>query len=100
LASPVPIYLFRANDLSVAAEIVTVGLAKDYHCKNSAAGFWVYDYRLQRILAVQAESRLINDALYAEIRYRRAELENRAMINGVMQKAGIDAAEELAANTP
>jgi hypothetical protein len=55
---------------------------------------------LQRILPVQAESRLINDALYAEIRYRRAELENRAMINGVMQKAGIDASKELAANTP
>jgi len=55
---------------------------------------------LQRILPVQAESRLLNDARYAEIRYRRAELENRATINGVMQKAGIDASKGLAANTP
>jgi len=91
---------YRVERETQAAEIVTVGLAKDYHYKNSAVGLWVYDYRLQRIFRVQAESRMINDSLYAEVWYRRAELENRATINAAMQKAGIDASKGLAANTP
>jgi hypothetical protein len=91
---------YRVERETQPTEIVTVGLAKDYHYKNSAAGSWIYDYRLKRIFRVQAESRMINDSLYADVWYRRAELENRAMINAAMRKAGIDASKGLAANTP
>jgi hypothetical protein len=81
-------------------EIVTTGLAKDYHYKNSAVGLWINDYRLRRIFRVQPESQLINDSLYADAWYRRAELENRAAISGMLKKAGVDAVKGFAAQDP
>jgi hypothetical protein len=91
---------YRVERQNEPSEIVKIGLAKDYQYKDSAIGLWINDYRLHRIFRVQPESRLINDSMYAEVWYRRAELENRAAIAGVLNKAGIDAGKGLAAQNP
>src|SRR5579863_3000440 len=77
---------YRVERENRPTEIVKIGLAKDYHYKNSAIGFWIHDYRLHRIFRVQPESGLMNDSIYAEVWYRRAEIENRAAITNVMNK--------------
>jgi hypothetical protein len=69
--------VYRVEREAAPAETVTIGLAKDYHYKNSGVGLWISDYRLHRIFRVQPESGLINDSLYAEAWVRGAELENR-----------------------
>jgi hypothetical protein len=81
-------------------ETVDIGLAKDYHYKNSAVGLWINDYRLRRIFRLLPASQLINDSMYADVWYRRAELENRAAITGALKKAGIDAGNGFAAQNP
>jgi hypothetical protein len=91
---------YRVERDSVPPETVTVGLAKDYHYKNSAIGLWINDYRLHRIFRVQPGSQLINDSLYADAWVRGAELENRAMISGMLNKAGVDASKGMAAQDP
>ncbi len=69
---------YRVERDNAPTEIITIGLAKDYHFKHSALGLSVYDYRARRIFRVSAESKFTNDSLYADVWYRRAELENRA----------------------
>jgi hypothetical protein len=91
---------YRVERENQPAEIVKIGLAKDYHYKNSAVGLLIHDYRLHRIFRFQPESGLMNDSMYAEVWYRRAELENRAAINGAMNKAGIDVSKGFAAQNP
>jgi len=91
---------YRVERENQPTEIVKIGLAKDYHYKNSAIGFWIHDYRLHRIFRVQPESGLINDSIYAEVWGRRAEVENRAAITNAMNKAGIDASKGFAAQNP
>jgi hypothetical protein len=91
---------YRVERENQPTEIVKIGLAKDYHYKNSAVGLWIHDYRLHRIFRLQPESGLINDSIYAEVWYRRAELENRAAITNAMNKAGIDASKGFAAQNP
>jgi SOS response regulatory protein OraA/RecX len=92
--------VYRVEREAAPAETVTIGLAKDYHYKNSGVGLWINDYRLHRIFRVQPESGLINDSLYAEAWVRGAELENRAFIASALTKAGIDAGKGLAAQNP
>jgi SOS response regulatory protein OraA/RecX len=91
---------YRVERDSAPPETITVGLAKDYHYKNSAAGFWINDYRLHRIFRVQPGSQLIDDSLYADAWVRGAELENRAMISAMLKKAGVDASKGMAAQDP
>ncbi|HWJ36160.1 MAG TPA: hypothetical protein VNR70_12880 [Steroidobacteraceae bacterium] len=91
---------YRVERDSTPPETVTIGLAKDYHYKNSAVGLWINDYRLRRIFRVQPDSRLINDSLYANAWVRGAELENRAMLEDVLKKAGVDPSKGLAAQNP
>jgi hypothetical protein len=91
---------YRMERDSAPTDTITIGLAKDYHYKNSALGLWVYDYRLRRIFRVSSESSFTNDSLYAEVWYRRAELENRAIINAALGKAGVDVSKGLAAQDP
>jgi hypothetical protein len=91
---------YRVDRENRPPETIDVGLAKDYHYKNSANGLVIDDYRLQRIFRSTPEARLINDSIYAEVWYRRAELENRAAINGMLKKAGVDAGKGLAAQDP
>ena len=81
-------------------EIVSIGVAKDYHYKNSAIGLWINDYRLRRIFRLTADSQLINDSMYADVWYRRAELENRVAITDALKKAGVDAGKGFAAQDP
>ncbi len=83
---------YRVERENHPPETVDMGLAKDYHYKNSPGGLVIDDYRLRRIFRVSPESQLTNDSLYAEVWYRRAELENRAGINAMLKKAGVDAA--------
>src|SRR5579863_5113925 len=90
---------YRVERENQPTEIVKIGLAKDYHYKNSAIGFWIHDYRLHRIFRAQPDG-LMNDSIYAEVWYRRAELENRAAITNAMNKAGIDASKGFAAQNP
>jgi hypothetical protein len=91
---------YRVERETVAPETVIIGLAKDYHYKNSAAGFSINDYRLHRILHLESDGRFINDSLYAEVWFRAAELENRAIIMSALDKAGIDGAKGFAAQNP
>jgi SOS response regulatory protein OraA/RecX len=91
---------YRVERDSAPPETVTVGLAKDYHYKNSAVGLWINDYRLHRIFRVQPDSQLINDSLYADAWVRGAELDNRAIISAVLKKAGVDASKGMAAQDP
>jgi SOS response regulatory protein OraA/RecX len=91
---------YRVERDSAPPETVTVGLAKDYHYKDSAAGLWINDYRLHRIFRVQPGSQLINDSLYADAWVRGAELENRAMISTMLKKAGVDSSKGMAAQDP
>jgi hypothetical protein len=91
---------YRVERESAPDETVTIGLAKDYHYKNSALGLSVYDFRSHRIFRVSTESKFTNDSLYAEVWYRRAELENRATIKAALEKAGIDASKGFAAQDP
>jgi hypothetical protein len=90
---------YRVQRAATPAESVTIGLAKDYHYRSSPAALTVYDYRARRILRVSAESQFINDSLYAEVWYRRAELENRAAIAAAL-KAGGDVGKGLLAQDP
>jgi hypothetical protein len=90
---------YRVEQNGGAADVVTIGLAKDYHYKNSALGLWIYDYRARRIFRV-SNLKFINDSMYAEVWYRRAELENRANINAMLSKAGVDASNGLTAQDP
>ena len=92
--------VYRVEREAAPAETVTIGLAKDYHYKNSSIGLWINDYRLHRIFRVQPGSGLINDSLFAEAWVRGAELENRAMIASALTKAGVDAGKGLAAQNP
>jgi hypothetical protein len=91
---------YRVERENQPSEIVKIGLAKDYQYKNSAIGLWIDDYRLRRIFRLQPESQFINDSMYAAVWYRRAELENRAVITGALKKAGIDAGKGFAAQNP
>jgi hypothetical protein len=91
---------YRVERENQPTETVKIGLAKDYHYKNSVTGLLIHDYRLHRIFRLQPESGLMNDSIYAEVWYRRAELENRAAITNAMNKAGIDASKGFAAQNP
>jgi hypothetical protein len=91
---------YRVERVGAAAEMFTIGLAKDYHYRSSPLGLTVYDYRVRRIFRVSPNSQFINDSLYAEVWYRRAELENRAMIAAALSKSGIDVGKSLAAQDP
>ena len=91
---------YRVECAGAPAEIVTIGLAKDYHYRSSPPGLTVYDYRVRRIFRVSADSQFISDSLYAEVWYRRAELENRAAIATALNKAGVDAGKGLAGQDP
>jgi hypothetical protein len=83
-----------------AGELNTIGLAKDYHYRSSPLGLTIYDYRVRRIFRISPTSQFVNDSLYAEIWYRRAELENRAAIAGVLQAGKIDAAKSILPQDP
>jgi hypothetical protein len=91
---------YRVERENQPTELIKIGLAKDYYYKNSTIGLWIHDYRLHRIFRLQPDSGLINDSIYAEVWYRRAELENRAAITNAMNKAGIDASKGFAAQNP
>jgi hypothetical protein len=91
---------YRVERAGTPAESVTIGLAKDYHYKSSPFGLTVYDYRVRRIFRFSSETQFIDDSLYAEVWYRRAELENRAAIAAVLKKGGIEAGQGLAGQDP
>jgi hypothetical protein len=91
---------YRVERAAAPAEMVTIGLAKDYHYRSSPLGLTVYDYRVRRIFRVSSDSQFINDSLYAEVWYRRAELDNRAAIAAALNKGGIDVGKGLAGQDP
>jgi hypothetical protein len=91
---------YRVERAGTPEEIVTIGLAKDYHYKRAPPGLTVYDYRVRRIFRASAEGQFVNDSLYAEVWYRRAELENRAAIAAALHKGGIDVGKGLVAHDP
>jgi hypothetical protein len=91
---------YRVERAGTPAETVTIGLARDYHYRSSPLGLTVYDYRVRRIFRLSSGSQFVNDSLYAEVWYRRAELENRAMIAAALNKGGIDAGRTLPAQDP
>jgi hypothetical protein len=74
-------------------ESVTLGLSTDYHYRKSdSRGLSIVDYRLKRIFSVPKENNtVINNSLYADAWYRGAELVNRANINEMLAKAGVNA---------
>jgi hypothetical protein len=91
---------YRVERAGAPAELTTIGLSKDYHYRSSPPGLTVYDYRVRRIFRVSATPQFVNDSLYAEVWYRRMELENRAMLAAVLNKGGIDVGKSLAAQDP
>lgn len=91
---------YRVERPGSPPEAVTIGLARDYHYRNSNDGLWIYDYRLRRIFRTQPDRRVINDSLYADAWVRAAELENRAMIVGVLSAAGVAQPKALGSTQP
>jgi hypothetical protein len=91
---------YRVERDAAPTDTITIGLAKDYHYKNSPLGLWIYDYRLRRIFRVRGNSQYTNDSLYAEAWYRRAELENRAAIASMLGNAGVDAGAKFSPQDP
>ncbi len=93
---------YRIERPGEAAESVTLGLSTDYHYRKSDShGLVIVDYRLKRIFSVPNEnSGLTNNSLYADAWYRGAELVNRANINEILAKAGVNAPQGLHAQDP
>lgn len=91
---------YRVERENHPPETVDMGLAQDYHYRNSPSGLVINDYRLRRIFRLTPDSKFTNDSLYAEVWYRRAELENRVAINAMLNKAGVDPAKGIAAQNP
>jgi hypothetical protein len=93
---------YRIERPGEPAETVTLGLSTDYHYRMSdSRGLAIVDYRLKRIFRVPNENGgLINDSLYADAWYRGVELANRANINEILAKAGVNAPQGLHAQDP
>ncbi len=53
----------------------------------------LYDYKLRRIFELRADRRFIDNSLYADVWFRVAEAENRAMISRALQAGGVTDSE-------
>jgi hypothetical protein len=80
---------YRKEEPGKSAELVSFGIASDYHYINLADGIRIYDYKLRRIFWVRPAGNFINDSLYADVWYRAMELRNRVMLRGMLTGVGI-----------
>lgn len=91
---------YRIERSGLSTEIVTIGVARDYHYKITSGGIEIYDYRARRIFRVLPHGEFVNDSLHAEVWFRRAELESRAIIIGSLNGAALGASQDVAAQDP
>ncbi|HEY4341231.1 MAG TPA: hypothetical protein VGM97_14905 [Steroidobacteraceae bacterium] len=71
------------------AQMITLGLAQDYHYLRDVNGLRVYDYRLRRIYSAGPGNEFANDSLYAEVWFRTAEIESRVRLRKALQAGAI-----------
>jgi hypothetical protein len=67
---------YRKEEPGKTDELVSLGIAADYHYIIAAGEARIYDYKLRRIFSVRPANSFVNDSLYAEVWYRAMELKN------------------------
>jgi len=68
-----------------ATQVVTVGIAEDYHYIDSPQQLRIYDYKLRRIFSTAHTDSFVSDSLYAEVWSRATLLTNRLMLARTLQ---------------
>jgi hypothetical protein len=91
---------YRKEEPGKSDELVSLGIAADYHYIIAAGEARIYDYKLRRIFSVRPADSFVNDSLYAEVWYRAMELKNRVMLGGMLKGAGIAASKAPATTDP